>query len=38
MQCGYTGCRPYAQALDAGQAPINRCPPGGRDGIHRLAA
>lgn len=37
-QCGYAGCRPYAQALAAGQAPINRCPPGGRDGIHRLAA
>ena len=26
-QCGYPGCRPYAQAIAAGEA-INRCPPG----------
>lgn len=37
-QCGYSGCRPYAQALATGQADINRCPPGGEAGIHRLAA
>ncbi len=36
-KCGYDGCRPYAQALAAGQAPINRCPPGGRAGIEKLA-
>ncbi|MGD9946563.1 MAG: RnfABCDGE type electron transport complex subunit B [Burkholderiaceae bacterium] len=36
-QCGYAGCRPYAQAIADGQAPINRCPPGGQDGIRRLA-
>jgi len=37
-QCGYDGCRPYAQALALGQARINRCPPGGADGIRKLAA
>ena len=36
-QCGYDGCRPYAQALVAGQAAINRCPPGGPQGVERLA-
>ncbi|MFN7836243.1 MAG: RnfABCDGE type electron transport complex subunit B [Burkholderiaceae bacterium] len=36
-QCGYTGCRPYAQALAEKQAPINRCPPGGSAGIAALA-
>lgn len=37
-KCGYDGCRPYADALAAGDAPINRCPPGGDDGIAALAA
>lgn len=36
-QCGYDGCRPYAQALAAGQAAINRCPPGGEPVIQALA-
>ena len=27
--CGYPGCRPYAQALLAGSASIDQCPPGG---------
>lgn len=27
--CGFSGCRPYAQALAAGHAKINQCPPGG---------
>jgi electron transport complex protein RnfB len=36
-KCGYAGCRPYAEAIAAGQAPINRCPPGGAAGIARLA-
>jgi electron transport complex protein RnfB len=35
-QCGYPGCRPYAEAIAAG-APINRCPPGGEAGIQALA-
>ncbi|HYG44326.1 MAG TPA: electron transport complex subunit RsxB [Bordetella sp.] len=37
-KCGYDGCRPYAQAIAAGSVPINRCPPGGDDGIAALAA
>jgi len=37
-QCGFHGCRPYAEAMARGEAPINRCPPGGVAGIARLAA
>jgi electron transport complex protein RnfB len=29
---------PYAEAIAAGEAPINRCPPGGQAGIAALAA
>lgn len=36
-RCGYPACRPYAEALAAGVAEINRCPPGGAAGIERLA-
>jgi len=36
-RCGYAGCRPYAAAIAAGQAPINQCPPGGAALITRLA-
>jgi len=36
-KCGYAGCRPYADAIAAGQAQINQCPPGGAAGIARLA-
>jgi electron transport complex protein RnfB len=36
-QCGYPGCKPYAQAIADGSADINQCPPGGDDGIHKLA-
>ena len=36
-KCGYEGCRPYAQALAAGAADINQCPPGGIEGVARLA-
>lgn len=36
-QCGYDGCRPYAEALAAGEADINQCPPGGDSGIRALA-
>jgi len=35
-QCGYPGCRPYAEALARG-ADINRCPPGGKSTIEGLA-
>lgn len=37
-QCGYHGCRPYAEAIANGEAPINQCPPGGAAGIAKLAA
>ena len=37
-KCGYSGCRPYAEAIAAGLADINQCPPGGAAGIARLAA
>ncbi|MEI6546045.1 MAG: RnfABCDGE type electron transport complex subunit B [Burkholderiales bacterium] len=37
-QCGYHGCKPYAEAIIDQQAPINRCPPGGAAGIALLAA
>ncbi|WP_293996630.1 electron transport complex subunit RsxB [Sphaerotilus sp.] len=37
-RCGYPDCRTYAQAVAKGEAAINRCPPGGMDGVARLAA
>lgn len=37
-QCGYPGCRPYAQAIADDQADINQCPPGGEAGVRALAA
>ncbi|HUH31142.1 MAG TPA: RnfABCDGE type electron transport complex subunit B [Rhodanobacter sp.] len=37
-QCGYHGCRPYAEAIARGEAEINLCPPGGTAGIEKLAA
>ncbi len=36
-QCGFAGCRPYAEAIVEGAAEINRCPPGGDANIRRLA-
>ena len=36
-QCGYAGCRPYAEAIARRQADINQCPPGGEAGIRALA-
>ncbi len=36
-QCGYAGCRPYAEAMAAGDVDIDRCPPGGDAGAHALA-
>ena len=35
-ECGYPGCMPYAQAMAAGLAPIDRCPPGGADTVKAL--
>ncbi|MGH8797674.1 MAG: electron transport complex subunit RsxB [Caldimonas sp.] len=37
-RCGYPDCRSYAQAIADGAAGINQCPPGGAEGIGRLAA
>ncbi len=37
-KCGYAGCRPYAEAIASGAANINRCPPGGEEGMRDLAA
>jgi Na+-translocating ferredoxin:NAD+ oxidoreductase subunit B len=37
-RCGYPDCRGYAEAMSDGRAEINRCPPGGAEGVQRLAA
>jgi len=37
-RCGHPGCRPYARAIASGDADINQCPPGGREGILDLAS
>ncbi len=36
-QCGYPGCRPYAEAISREEADINQCPPGGDTAIRELA-
>jgi len=36
-QCGYDGCRPYAEAMARGAADIDHCPPGGDAGARALA-
>jgi electron transport complex protein RnfB len=36
-RCGYADCRGYATAISAGEADVNRCPPGGAEGVVRLA-
>ncbi|AOJ02500.1 MULTISPECIES: electron transport complex subunit RsxB [Burkholderia] len=36
-KCGYEGCRPYAEAIAAGTAGYDQCPPGGVEGVARLA-
>jgi electron transport complex protein RnfB len=36
-KCGFQGCQPYAEAIATDQADINRCPPGGTEGIVKLA-
>ncbi|MDB5880304.1 MAG: hypothetical protein JWP43_182 [Ramlibacter sp.] len=37
-RCGYPDCAGYAQAVATGEASVNQCPPGGAEGIARLAA
>jgi Na+-translocating ferredoxin:NAD+ oxidoreductase subunit B len=36
-RCGYSGCRPYAEAMIESAAPLNQCPPGGAATIAALA-
>ncbi len=36
-QCGYPGCRPYAEAVASGEADINKCAPGGETTVLTLA-
>lgn len=38
MRCGFPDCAAYAKAITDGEATINQCPPGGMEGIKRLAA
>lgn len=37
QRCGYPDCAQYAQAIADGGAEINQCPPGGVEGVQRLA-
>ncbi|MCB1622078.1 MAG: electron transport complex subunit RsxB [Thiothrix sp.] len=36
-QCTFPGCRPYAEAIAAGEADINQCPPGGEATVKAIA-
>jgi len=36
-QCGFPGCKPYAEAIAKGETEINKCPPGGAEGVKQLA-
>jgi len=36
-RCGYPDCAGYASAIATGEAGINQCPPGGAEGVRRLA-
>ena len=35
-QCGFPGCRPYAEAIVSGKAEINQCAPGGEATIFAI--
>ncbi|MCM0044541.1 MAG: electron transport complex subunit RsxB [Burkholderiaceae bacterium] len=37
-KCGFPACRPYAEAIADGSAGYNQCPPGGAEGVARIAA
>ena len=37
-RCAYDDCLAYARAIASGEAVINQCPPGGAEGIERLAS
>ena len=36
-RCGYPDCAAYAQAIALDEADINQCPPGGQEGVKRIA-
>ena len=36
-QCGFAGCKPYAEAVAKGEAAINLCPPGGTETMLEIA-
>jgi electron transport complex protein RnfB len=36
-KCGFAGCHPYAEAIANGSANYNQCPPGGAEGIEKIA-
>ena len=35
-ECGYDGCRPYAEAIVSKNEALNLCPPGGVDTLAKL--
>lgn len=35
-ECGYSGCAPYAKAIAQGEAPIDKCPPGGLETLRGI--
>jgi electron transport complex protein RnfB len=37
-RCGYPDCHAYAESVAVGAAGLNQCPPGGAEGVARLAA
>lgn len=37
QRCSYVDCQAYANAMAIGEADINQCPPGGAEGVRRLA-
>jgi electron transport complex protein RnfB len=37
-RCGFPDCASYARGIAEGEAEINQCPPGGAEGVIRLAA
>ena len=37
-KCGYPACRPYAESVAEGTAGYNQCPPGGAEGVARIAS
>ncbi|MDR0233967.1 MAG: electron transport complex subunit RsxB [Zoogloeaceae bacterium] len=36
-QCGFAGCKPYAEAIARDEADVHLCPPGGEEGARRLS-